>query len=179
MIGLLFLPGLSWRYVFYLLFVCLLVTLAMMQYLVESPKFLISRSKKKTLEVLNKMAAKNNRRGVTMEDLEQIEVSAEESASSSYLDLFRYKSLRWISIGGGMVFLSIQIIYYSTSLNLDKAGYSMLVNQQIIGVSEAIGYIAIEFIISKIRRKKSSAIGMGLSVIFCFILGVLTMFETK
>ena len=38
--------------------------------------------------------------------------------------------------------MAIQVIYYSTSLNLDKAGYSTLINQEIIGISEGIGYFA-------------------------------------
>lgn len=75
--------------------------------------------------------------------------------------------------------MAIQVIYYGTSLNLDKAGYGMLINQQIIGASEALGYIGAEFIISKVRRKRSSLIGMGLSVIFCVLLGVLTIFEAS
>lgn len=39
------------------------------------------------------------------------------------------------TIGGGVVFLAIQVIYYGTLLNLDNIGYSKLVNQEIIGVS--------------------------------------------
>ena len=72
--------------------------------------------------------------------------------------------------------MAIQTIYYGTSLNLDNAGYDMLTNQQIIGISEALGYIGAEFIISKVRRKKSSFIGMSLSALFCFVLGFLTFF---
>lgn len=94
---------------------------------------------------------------------------------ASVLDLFKYKSLRWPTIAGGMVFLAIQVIYYGTLLNLDHIGYSKLVNQEIIGVSEGAGYIAAELVISKITRKKWSLVGMGLSSAMCFILAVLTM----
>jgi len=49
--------------------------------------------------------------------------------------LFKYKSLFWNSIGAGAGFLGIQIIYYSTTLNLDKTGYSKIINQEIVAIS--------------------------------------------
>lgn len=58
------------------------------------------------------------------------------------VDLFRYKSLRWKAVGSGIVFLGIQIVYYSTSLNLDSVGLNLYVNQAVVGVSEGLGYVA-------------------------------------
>ena len=71
-IGLLFLPGYSWRYVFYLMFGCVLMLLFFSNYVLESPKFLISKSKKKTLDVLNKIATINKRKPLLLEDVEKI-----------------------------------------------------------------------------------------------------------
>lgn len=51
------------------------------------------------------------------------------------MDLLKYGSLRWPAIGGGFVFLAIQVIYYTTLLNLDNIGYTKFVNQQIVGLS--------------------------------------------
>lgn len=65
----------------------------------------------------------------------------QEVESASLLLLFKYKSLFWKSIGAAAGFLGIQVIYYSTSFNLDQAGYGKLINQEIIGVSEIFGYI--------------------------------------
>ena len=53
----------------------------------------------------------------------------------SVRDLFRYKSLRWISISTGIIFFGIQTIYYSTTLNLGQVGFSKTINQVIFGVS--------------------------------------------
>lgn len=92
------------------------------------------------------------------------------------VDLLKYKSLRWATIGGGFVFLSIQVIYYTTLLNLDNIGYTKFVNQQIVGLSEGFGYVAAEIVISKILRKKWSLIGMFLSSLMCFTLALLTIF---
>jgi hypothetical protein len=41
-----------------------------------------------------------------------------------------------------MVFLAIQVIYYGTILNLNDIGYTKLLNQEMIGISEGLGYIA-------------------------------------
>lgn len=95
---------------------------------------------------------------------------------SSVADLFRYPSLRWKTIAGGVVFLGIQVIYYCTSFNLDTVGYDKLTNQEIIGISEGLGYIGAEFIVSKVRRKKASIVGMGLASILCFLLAFLSIF---
>ncbi len=91
-------------------------------------------------------------------------------------DLFKYKSLRWISIATGFIFLGIQTIYYSTTLNLGDVGFSKTVNQVIFGVSEMFGYIAAEFIIHKTKRKRASYIGLGIASAMCFALGVLLLF---
>jgi hypothetical protein len=92
-------------------------------------------------------------------------------------DLFRYKSLRWISISTGIIFFGIQTIYYSTTLNLGQVGFSKTINQVIFGVSEMLGYIAAEFIIHKTPRKKASIIGLGAASGLCLLLGILVFLE--
>lgn len=114
-----------------------------------------------------------------MKEVEDLDVSEDSGEKSSFIDLFRYKSLRWVSIGAGIVFMSIQIIYYGTSLNLDKAGFSMLKNQEIIGISEGLAYLAAELIINKVKRKKASIIGMGISSFMCFFLGIFTSLQNE
>lgn len=82
-----------------------------------------------------------------------------------------------MSISSGLIFLGIQTIYYSTSLNLDAAGFNKYINQEIIGISEMLGYISAEFIISKCNRKKATFIGLGISSVMCLALAVLLMVE--
>lgn len=77
-----------------------------------------------------------------------------------------------------MVFLGIQTIYYSTSLNLGSAGFSKLINQEIIGISEMAGYIGAEFIIATCYRKKTTFIGLGISTLMCGVLAILINFKT-
>jgi len=57
-------------------------------------------------------------------------------------------------------------------LNLLNVGYNKLISQQIVGVSEGLGYIFTELIITRVTRKKFSMITLGLTTIFCFILAL-------
>jgi hypothetical protein len=93
------------------------------------------------------------------------------------MDLFRYKSLRWISISTGFIFLGIQTIYYSTTLNLGDLGFNKTVNQVIFGVSEFFGYIGAEFVVHKLKRKTASYYGLGIASAMCFVLGILLIFQ--
>lgn len=112
--------------------------------------------------------------------MDSIEVSDEqEKTGASLSDLFKYTSLRWTTIASGLVFMAIQVMYYGTVLNLNNIGYSKLINQEMIGISEAFGYIAAEIVISKIPRKKWSIIGMGLAAVLCFVLAVTSAFENQ
>ncbi len=107
------------------------------------------------------------------------DVQQEEGSEVGVKDLFKYKSLRWISIATGFIFLGIQTIYYSTTLSLGDVGFSKTINQVIFGVSEMFGYIAAEFIIHKTKRKAASYIGLGIASIMCLVLGILLLFETS
>lgn len=93
-------------------------------------------------------------------------------------DLFKYKSLRWISVATGFIFMGIQTIYYSTTLNLGDVGFSKTINQVIFGVSEMMGYIAAEFVVSNIPRKRASYLGLGIASGMCLLLGFLLLFQT-
>ena len=87
--------------------------------------------------------------------------------------------MRKIAFGTGIGFMAIQIIYYVTLLNLDNLGFSKLINQQILGISEFIGYLAIELIIVVALRKFTSIIGLGISSILCLILTILAIFKNS
>ena len=53
----------------------------------------------------------------------------------------------------------------------------MTVNQEIVGVSEIMGYIGAEFIVHKVKRKKISFIGLITSSILCLALAGLSYFK--
>lgn len=64
-IAFMFVPQYSYKVVLYILLGMVALTLLSMNYLVESPKFLIGRSKKQTLEALNQIAKINQREPIT------------------------------------------------------------------------------------------------------------------
>ena len=118
LIGFLFLPEFSWKYIIYgglglsvFVFICL-------DYLVESPKFLIGKSKEAALTAINLIAKKNKKEPISVSELENLEANISEEDGSTMMDLFRYRSLRWKTISIGFVFMAIQVIYYGTTLNL-------------------------------------------------------------
>lgn len=100
-----------------------------------------------------------------------------EDSSFSTIDLFKFKSLRIISISTGIGFMAIQVLYYGTLLNLDSLGFSKVINQEIVGISELIGYLSLEFVISKINRKIYSILGLGISSSLCLVLALMSYFQ--
>ena len=62
-IALMFIPqgGWGWRWVMLVLLVMVVIMNGFLFYLLETPKFLFNKSKEKTLEVLNKIAARNKK----------------------------------------------------------------------------------------------------------------------
>lgn len=51
----------------------------------------------------------------------------------SYLDLFRYTSLRKIALVTGAINFSVEFIYDGTLLSLDKFGFDVYFNQILVG----------------------------------------------
>lgn len=50
------------------------------------------------------------------------------------MDLFKFKSIRWTSISGAIIFFGIQAMYYSSTLNQSSVGFSKLTNQIMFGI---------------------------------------------
>ena len=75
--------------------------------------------------------------------------------------------------------MGIQTIYYSTTLNLGDVGFSKTINQIIFGVSEMFGYVAAEFVVHRLPRKRASYLGLGIASAMCFVLGTLLLFQTN
>ncbi len=140
----------------------------------------MKKSKKLALKAFNTIAARNGRGQLTLEEIENVDAGKQDNGDSggtSIKDLFKYKSLRWKSIATGLVFLAIQVIYYSTSLNLDAVGDNKLINQEVIGISQGISYVFAEIIVSKVYRKKYTLIGMTASSILSLLIALVTSFQ--
>lgn len=66
-IAFMFMPNYSWRVVIFILLGMVILNWFLLSYLIESPKFLINRSKKETLLVLNQIAERNGRQPLSQE----------------------------------------------------------------------------------------------------------------
>lgn len=145
-IALIFLSELTWREIMMMLLVLfVLAHIPLELCLKETPMYLIEKSAHLTLKLLNEIGRINKKELITEEEfrtLQPQDVQQEEGSEVGIKDLFKYKSLRWISISTGFIFMGIQTIYYSTTLNLGDVGFSKTINQVIFGVSEMFGYIA-------------------------------------
>lgn len=87
------------------------------------------------------MAKINNKRPLSKEDCQSLQTGTPKSGWwVSLYDLFKYRSLRWTTLAVGIIFLASQIIYMGTLFSLLQIGYTKLVSQQMIGVSEGVGY---------------------------------------
>lgn len=59
----------------------------------------------------------------------------------SFLDLFRYKSLRLKTYSSIVIFFVIEALYYGTSFSMGSIGMDIYFNISLISVSEIIAYV--------------------------------------
>lgn len=85
------------------------------------------------------------------------------------LDVFRFKSLRTISICMCVIFFVLSYIYFTPSFLVDKLGFNSYVSQIVVSFSELLAYpISIPFI-KKMPRVKSGLFCLLMAAIFSFI----------
>lgn len=94
----------------------------------------------------------------------------DEKMALTYLDLFRYKSLRQTSILMSLIFACTTFLYYAPLMLVDSFGFDFYVNGVLINTSELLTYCVSYFTIAKIRRKLLSQILFSLAAICCFAL---------
>jgi MFS family permease len=146
-------------------------------FLLETPKYMLSRDLNETVNLFNRIAKINGREQVTYDEV--LEVSEEQEVvandTNNLLILFKYKSLRDKTLACGLLFLGLQIIYYCAILSLGSLGYESYQNQLAIGVSEGISYIVAQFSIPYLPRRLFSFIGISISGLLCLGIAILTI----
>jgi hypothetical protein len=68
-------------------------------------------------------------------------------------------------------------MYYSSQLDTADVGFTKVTNQIVFGISEMAGYIAAQFIIVKMARKKITIIGLAFSFSLCILMGILEIIK--
>lgn len=86
------------------------------------------------------------------------------------VDLFKYKSTRFITILLSVVFCIICMSFYAPSLMLSEFDFDFFINGLAIGVSQLIAYIGTFFIVERARRKLLANICFGVTFICAFTL---------
>ena len=94
----------------------------------------------------------------------------------SLLDLFRYKSLRNITIICALVDLIIEFVYDGTILSLDKIGINVYWDQILVGLVEIFAAIYCSWVVVRVKRKKFTNNCLGLAGIFILVIGILAVF---
>ena len=102
-------------------------------------------------------------------------VIEEKSNNFSLLDLFKYKSLRWIAIICASVDFVIEFIYDGTILSLGKIGISVYLDQILVGLVEIGAALYAAYIIVKVSRKRFCTINFALISVCTALIGLFTL----
>ena len=128
---------------------------------------------------MNKIAAINGNDELVPEDLdfipEQKDRYGVEKPEYSMADLFRYKSLRSITIICGVVDLIIEFIYDGTILSLDKIGINIYWDQILVGLVEIVAAVFCSYVVVRVKRRLFMQVGFCLSAVFIFVIGLLAL----
>jgi hypothetical protein len=74
------------------------------------------------------------------------------------LDLFRFKSLRLITICGGIVTMATYMMYYGTIFIVGQIGFDIYTTNTALNLSDLLVYYPLFLIIDKVRRKVTGII---------------------
>ena len=93
----------------------------------------------------------------------------------SPIDLFRYSSIRFISVAVCSLSIFIYILYYGPLMLISKLSFSPYVNAFVVNISELVTYPISYFLIERIPRQKIGyilyAISGAASFSLIFIIG--------
>ena len=107
-------------------------------------RYLIRKKREKAFLVLNRIAKFNGKEELSEDELQRIELNLKNNGKIkmySYLDLFRYKSIRSCLIGCFIVYFSIQVIYYGSEFALSNLGFDLYLNACISPFFDILGYL--------------------------------------
>lgn len=98
-----------------------------------------------------------------------------KGASYSYIDLFRYKSLRYSTIGGSIMFFSIYFVYYGSTFSLNTVAGNLYINALVASGAELLAYMVTVPIATNVNRKTTFISTFLIAGIFAFSFIFLTI----
>ncbi|XP_014729144.1 PREDICTED: solute carrier family 22 member 13-like [Sturnus vulgaris] len=135
----------------------------------ESARWLVTKGRIEEAKKLLQKAAATNKRSLPPELLEQLKPE-KEAKSGSFLDLFREKNQRKITLVMSCVWFADSIVYYGLSLSVTDFGLDIYLTQLAFGAVELPARLSCIFLLEWFGRKKVQGILLILSGLLCLIL---------
>ena len=86
------------------------------------------------------------------------------------LDLFRFSSLRTITICLCLIDFAVIVLYYGPVLAIENIGFNIYISSLVVQISELVVYVPLYKFIHKFPRVTAGYVLLSLSGICCFIL---------
>ena len=105
------------------------------------------KNKEKAFKILNEIAEINGKDKIEKDEFDRImsthagETSDENRRIYTFLDLFRFLSLRIVTICCFIIFFAAQVLFYGSEFALEDIGYGLYTNGAIIGAADTFGYL--------------------------------------
>jgi hypothetical protein len=93
---------------------------------------------------------------------------------STFLDVFRYASLRGVTIAQGLVSMATYLMYYGPTLIVSQFGFDIYTSETVLNISDILVYYPLMVMIDKIQRRKSCIILFLIATVLSGILIFLT-----
>lgn len=119
-----------------------------------------------------------NEDSLSQEALNKVATMDRVSQRPSYLDLFRTRQLRHISLCCMVVWFGVNFSYYGLTLNLSGMGLNIYQTQLLFGAVELPSKFAVYFLVRHAGRRFTEA-GMLLCTALTFGMGLLVSSESK
>ena len=116
----------------------------------ETPNISLKEGTSALIKSLNHIAATNNK--PPLQEDEIMELQEQKQENYSIIDLFRYRSLRWITIICSLINLVIEFMYDASIFSLDRIGINLYVNQFVVGMVEMMAAVFGCLIVASIYR---------------------------
>lgn len=85
--------------------------------------------------------------------------------ASSPFDVFRYPSLRVLTVAQCFIAMATSIMYYGPSLIVDQFGFDIYTSETALNIADLLTYYPLMLIIDKVSRKTCGSILFGIAVI--------------
>jgi hypothetical protein len=100
------------------------------------------------------------------------EMTVDKSVALTFLDLFRFSSLRMITVCSMLLFFSVNILYNAPQMLIDQIGFDFYLNGIIINCSELTTFFFTYFLITQVQRRllniTTSTVSLVCSIILIF-----------